>query len=134
MSPPEAWAELAASLAVAAGRLADALPALARVVTDVERDWLDERGREWTDRASLVRGALSRELDAVLDHARMVGAALQAAYPGDDPPPRSIGSRSPKSGPQPGEGPRLGGTEAERVEESHGLRIARLGPDGGEPG
>lgn len=132
----EPWAELAAALAVAAGRLADGLPAVARVVADVERDWLDERGREWADRASLVRAALSREFDAVLDHARVVGAALDG-QPADGQAPRSVVSgaaRPPKGGSRPDEGPRLGGTDADRTDDVRGVRIAQLGADGAEPG
>jgi hypothetical protein len=123
-----AWEGVGEVLAGTVDRLVDALAATGRIGADVERDWLDERGREWAERAALVRRALMRELDATLAAARSVGDALRLGDTGEDP--RSIGSAGlgratvSRSG-----GPRLGDTDADRVEEERGMRIARLGDE-----
>ncbi len=121
----EDWTSVADLLDVVAGRLADAVPALARIAADVERDWPDGHGRLWGERAALVRGALVREFDAVLDVVGLVGAAMQdgpAGGSGDGGPtvvPSTAGRRI--------GGPRLGGTDGERVGDERGIRIAQLG-------
>lgn len=116
-----------------AARLVDALPAVARIMVDVERDWVDQRRHEWSERVALVERVLTRELDAVLANARAVGEALRTGGAPDGPEPRPVGpgtvARSGRA-----DGPRLGGTEAERVDDERGVRIARLGDTDGEPG
>lgn len=127
-----AWEGVAELLAVASSRLVDALPATGRIIADVQADWDDVRGREWVERAQLVRRALERELDATLAAARAVGDALRLGPVAVDPGnvlPTGYG-RSAAGGSRPG-GPRLGGTDAERVDEERGMRIAQLGDDPG---
>lgn len=131
-------------LVVLAGRLADALPAVGRLVADVERDWPDERGVEWAERASLVRRVLQRELDAAAVAAHLLLGILDDERATDDAEPRPAlptgfgegrpvpgGARS--GGPRLG-GPRLGGTDADRVDDERGVRIAELGDQDAEPG
>lgn len=113
-------------LDVVAGRLADAVPALARIAADVERDWPDAQGRLWGERAALVRGVLVRELDAVLDLARLVGTAMQNGPLGGSEEARPPPVVSPAVGRRSG-GPRLGGTDGQRVDDERGIRIAHLG-------
>ncbi|MDN5750204.1 MAG: hypothetical protein L0H64_17115, partial [Pseudonocardia sp.] len=118
-----------------ADRLVDALPVVAGVIADVERDWVDERRREWTERASLVHRALLRELDAALASARAVGEELRVDSAAEDAgPPRAVpagiggasGGPASRAGlPRLG-GPRLGDTHAERVDDERGVRIAHL--------
>lgn len=125
----EDWRSAADLLDVVAGRLGDALPVLARIAADVERDWPDDQGRFWGERVVLVRGVLLHELDAVRDAARLVGAALRdglVAEPEDggspgvlSPPAAAVGRRA--------GGPRLGGTDGQRVDDQRGVRIAQLG-------
>lgn len=138
-------------LGVAVGRIEEVLPALGRVIADVEQDWRDAAGRIWVDRAVELRRTLDRELDAVLAAGRVVASVLERlaeeAVPGPDgdPAPRRDGSAvggdgAPRSGGAvPGAGissgastgtrggPRLGGTGAQRVDEERGMRIAELG-------
>ncbi len=128
--------DVAGALSVVADRLVGALPAIGVVVADVERDWRDDGAREWAERASLVRRALLRELDATLAILRGVGDAIRMAGAEDDPAHQPFGSAGAGSGRQAARsgGPRLGGTEADRVDDERGVRIAELGADGGEPG
>lgn len=155
-------------LAVAAGRIEEALPALGRVVADVQQDWLDAAGRAWVDRAVALRRTLDRELDAALAAGRLVASLVERLAeeavrgPDGDPAPqaadggrpRAIGDTGPWSAGDPrprvaedtaartggvapgtgwsgtgtrrGAGPRLGGTDAQRVDEERGMRIAEL--------
>jgi hypothetical protein len=107
-------------LGAVAARLHDVLPELARVVVEVGSAWPDGRGREWTERASLVHRSLTRDLDAVLAGIR----AAEALVPGA-PLPRA-GARSQARGP----GPRLGDTEAERAADERGMRVPTLDEPG----
>lgn len=118
------WAEAGELLAVTAARLADALPALARIVADVERDWTDGQGRWWAERATLVRGALVHELDAVLDAARTVRTAVQEGGAGDGAAVAGPAMAGGRTG-----GPRLGGTGGQRADDDRGVRIARWDED-----
>lgn len=127
----DALVEVADLLGIVVARLRDAVPAVGRVVVDVERDWLDERGREWVERAVIVRRALDADLDGALATLRVVGDALSGEAPVHETVPLGGGSGGGRSA---GGGPRLAGTEARRVDDERGVHIARLGEDGGEPG
>lgn len=133
----DALAAAAGVLAVAAARMQHALPALGRLIADVEDDWLDDAGRAWAERAGLVRRALDRELDAALAAARIVAAAAERLASGgpisDGPPSGGPVTASDTGGPpsvRGGAGPRLGGTAARRIDEERGMSVARLGEDG----
>lgn len=69
-----ALAAAAGLLALAVGRIEEALPALGRVITEVEQDWRDAAGRAWVDRAVQLHRTLDRELDAALAVGRLVAA------------------------------------------------------------
>lgn len=133
----DALAAAAGVLAVAAARMQHALPALGRLIADVEDDWLDDAGRAWAERAGLVRRALDRELDAALAAVRIVAAAAErwvadgavTGRPGAGGPVTASDTGGPPSG-RGGVGPRLGGTAARRVEEERGMSVARLGEYG----
>ncbi|QJY46513.1 hypothetical protein [Pseudonocardia broussonetiae] len=138
----EALAAAAGVLAVAAARMQDALPALGRLIADVEGDWLDDAGRAWAERAGLVRRALDRELDAALAAARVVAAAAERLVADGSVTGGPVTGGSAAGGPvtasdaggplpaRAGAGARLGGTAARRVEEERGMSVARLGEDG----
>lgn len=128
----DALAAAAGVLAVATARMQHALPALGRLIADVEDDWLDDAGRAWAERAGLVRRALDREFDAALAAARIVAAAAErlvvdGAVTGGPVTASDTGGPPPVRG---GAGPRLGGTTARRVEDERGMSVARLGEDG----
>jgi hypothetical protein len=133
-------------LAVVVDRIEEALPAFGRVIADVEQDWLDATGRAWVDRAVQLRREMDRELDAALAAGRLAASVVdrlaeeavrRADGHGVDTPetggdragwPETGVARS-GSGPARGGGPRLGGTDAQRVDEERGMRVAEL--DGG---
>jgi hypothetical protein len=91
-------------------------------------DWLDDRGREWSERVAALRRELADacqhadELTARLrdpdgtqsELARAMAVAVRAA---------SAASRS--------SGPRLGDTSGARVDDEHGVHIAQLPDDPG---
>lgn len=126
-------------LAVVVDRIEEALPALGRVIADVEQDWLDAAGRAWVDRAVQLHRTLDRELDGALAAGRLAAAlgervAEEAAGRWSDASHvdgRAVGDegggvpRPWASGPR-SAGPRLGGTDAQRVDEERGMRIAQL--------
>lgn len=135
-------------LAVVVGRIEEALPALGRVIADVEQDWLDAAGRAWVDRAVQLHRTLDRELDGALAAGRLVAGLVERVAeeaagrrPGGDPaglPPRAdghpvgdegAGVPRPSASARPAVGPRLGGTDAQRVDEERGMRIAQLDGD-----
>jgi len=70
----------------------------------VARDWPDPRGREWAERTSALGG--------LLGHGARAAAELGGSYTRAD---RRTGMR-------------LGGTDAQRVDDERGMRIAELGP------
>jgi hypothetical protein len=87
----------------------------------VGRDWPDANGREWAERASLLGSLLGREAAAA---AELGGAYARQAAESPAPPPfpwvgGGAGRRT---------GMRLGGTDAERVDDERGMRIAELEP------
>lgn len=104
-------------LAVTAGRIEEALPALGRVTADVEQDWRDAAGRAWVDRAVQLRRTLDRELDAVLAAGRVVAEVVERLAeeavrgPDGDPALRAAGDAAPQAGGgQAGGGPSGGGS------------------------
>jgi hypothetical protein len=156
VSAEEALLTAAGLLAVTAARLQNALPALGRVIADVESDWLDDAGRAWVERAGLVQRELDREADAALAAGRLVASAMERLVampdgrPPDDQSPdgllpdgraadgRTSEGRPPDVSPgdgavvarRSGTGPRLGGTDARRVDDERGMNLARLSDDG----
>ena len=95
--------------------LADAGRRLGRLVEQIGHDWPDEHGRAWAERTATVRAEVGRE-------------AVVAAEVGADYARRSLDAVIGwgPAGRRPGV--RLGGTEAQRVDEERGMRIAEL-PD-----
>jgi hypothetical protein len=89
--------------------LADAGIRIGRLIEQVADDWPDERGREWTQRCAQLRGDLAREEDAAAELAAACAREL-----------RNQGNAERSSG------IRLGGTEAQRVDDERGMRIAQL--------
>ncbi|GAA3245612.1 hypothetical protein GCM10017691_52850 [Pseudonocardia petroleophila] len=137
MNAEDALLTAAGLLAVTGARLRDALPALRRVVADVESDWLDDAGRAWAERAGLVQRALDREVDAALAAGRLVVAALERlATPVD-----GAGAVDPAAGPgpvagRPGEGPPPGepGGGGTRADGADATASVGGGPAGSRPG
>lgn len=103
-----------------AGALDEVGAQVERVARRVAAAWPDEHGREWTERALLVRRALAREADVAAE----LGRAIARLADG-------IAADGPTSLPFSGAGPRLGGTAARRAADERGVRIPRLGDDGG---
>jgi hypothetical protein len=95
--------------------LADVGRRVAQLGEQVGRDWPDPRGREWADRAAEVGGALRRESSAAQELAEAY--ARQAGQHGV--PSAPAGRRA---------GARLAGTDAVRVDDERGMRIAELPP------
>jgi plasmid replication initiation protein len=89
-------------------RLAEVLGDVGRRAVElgqvVARDWPDARGHEWAERTSALGALLGREATA--------SAELGESY-----------ARAGR-----GTGMRLGGTDAERVDDERGMRIAELDP------
>ncbi|GAA0910615.1 hypothetical protein [Pseudonocardia zijingensis] len=88
--------------------LADAGRRVAVLGELIGGDWPDARGREWAARTEQLGAELGREAGAAAElgaaHARQAGAGRRHT------------------------GMRLGGVEAERVEDERGMRIAELPP------
>lgn len=84
----------------------------------VAHDWPDSPGREWAERTSLLGALLGREATAASElgevYARQAADAPAPLFPGT-----GGGLRT---------GMRLGGTDARRVDEERGMRIAELDP------
>ena len=89
----------------------------ARLAVQIAEDWLDDRGREWAERAAL----LHRELDRIAGDAAHLGTRL--AHP--EPAPPVLTTVVAGTGRR---GPRLGGTAGERADDAYGMRIAELPP------
>jgi hypothetical protein len=91
----------------------------------IGRDWPDGRGREWAERTAQLRSALEREELAATE----LGEAYARQAAGADgttptiPPLAGHGGFAGRR-----TGVRLGGTDAVRVEDERGMRIAELGP------
>ena len=110
------------------GRLVEVLGDVGRRIgplgEQIDRDWPDGHGREWADRASQLRSALGREVAAA--------AELGEVYARQPAEPDGLASGAPPllgaggvAGPR--TGVRLGGTDAARVDDERGMRIAELG-------
>lgn len=119
--PPGArWrADLAATLAAASVRIR-------RLAAGIADDWLDEHGREWAERTSL----LHRELDRLADAAAALGAEL-APSPADHPAPDPTaalraGVLGASAARRPGA--RLGATTGTYACDEPGMRIAEFAP------
>ncbi len=101
-------------------RLAEVLGDVGRRAVELgellARDWPDGRGREWADRTSSLGAQLGREATTAAD----LGEAY-ARQSADTPAPSfpDAGRRT---------GMRLGGTDAQRVDDERGMRIAELDP------
>lgn len=91
-------------------RLAEVLGDVGRRAVElgqlVARDWPDARGHEWAERTSSLGALLGREATAAAE----------------------LGGSYPRAGR--GTGMRLGGTDAQRVDDERGMRIAELDPGG----
>ena len=94
--------------------LLEASDRTARLALRIAEDWLDDRGREWAERAAL----LHRELDRM---------AADAARRGTEPDPTPELLSPLVTGPA-RRGPRLGGTSGVRADDASGMRIAELPP------
>jgi hypothetical protein len=113
MDPGRRWcADVAAVLLAASDQTA-------RLALRIAEDWLDDRGREWAERA----GLLHRELDRMATDAAHLGAQPDPAQP--DPAQPVLPTVVAGTGRR---GPRLGGTAGERVDDTYGMRIAELPP------
>lgn len=107
-----AWdGELAGWLRACAARFAGAAAELDRIADRVERAWLDECGREWTERAGLVRRQLDRDATSCAELAERVARGVREDDAADGPAP----------------GPLLGSTAARRTDAARGVRIATFG-------
>jgi hypothetical protein len=100
--------------------LASALDEVTRQVGVVARrladEWPDAQGQEWIERLLQLRRALQRDVDAAAEW----GEAID--HLPDDPDPSApvgVADGTPL-------GPRLGGTQARRVDDERGVRIPRL--------
>jgi hypothetical protein len=99
--------------------LLDAGRRIGQLAEQVGRDWPDALGQEWAERVTGARTDLCREAGTAAE----LGA--EYARRGLDAEPPAVGARRP--------GMRLGGTEADRVGEERGMRIAEL-PEPPRPG
>jgi hypothetical protein len=106
--------------------LGDALAEVGRRVRrlseQIAQDWPDGRGHEWVQRTARLGNELGREAAAAVELGEAY--ARQAADPpawGSVPPVVGHAARH--------AGVRLGGTEAERVDDGRGMRIAQLPDD-----
>ena len=102
-------------------------PHLERLAGDLQRVWPDDRGRECTERLGLLRCELDRQVGA---SERLARAASRLAH--DLVCAAEVGTVGFSSGVSRRHGPRLGGTESDRVEDGRGMRISQL-PDPGLP-
>lgn len=115
-------AGMAAALAAASARAAT-------LAVRIAHDWPDDLGREQAERAAALHRELERDADAAEQLGRTLARHATEAT--------GLPSSSLLPGWTPGgardRGARLGGTEAERVAEGRGMRIAQL-PDPGPTG
>lgn len=92
----------------------------------VAADWLDDHGREWSERTQRVR----RDLGGAAADAADAGRHLaRTGVAGADPAVLAALRAAASSGRR-GSGPRLGGTDGWRVDDKHGMHLAQLPDDG----
>lgn len=101
---------------------------VARLAGDVGQDWPDVRSREWVERMALLQRELQRDAVAAVNLAADVVRLVVEPASVQDPgwPVAPVGTRR--------TGVRLGGTEARRTDDEHGVRIAELPEPGTAPG
>ncbi len=90
----------------------------------VAADWLDDHGRDWSERLERVR----RELDAAADAATDLGRHLATTSPGP-PPDAGLLAALAAAAAAGGRGPQLAGTDGSRVQDVRGMRLAELPDD-----
>jgi hypothetical protein len=100
--------------------LADVGHRATRLAEQVGCDWPDADGRAWAERTSQLGSLLGREAVAA---AELGGAYAREAGEAGPPPFPWVGGGAGRR-----TGMRLGGTDAERVDDERGMRIAELGP------
>jgi hypothetical protein len=91
----------------------------ADVVVRIERCWTDDRGREWVERAGLVRRQLDRDAAECTEFADRVARIRDASDVSDV-------SGVPAERPVPTVGPLLGSIAARRIDAHRGMRIATM--------
>jgi hypothetical protein len=94
-----------------------------RAADRVERCWTDDRGREWVQRAGLVRRQLDRDAEACAALAERVTRTVEAGALADAGPDGEASAW-----------PLLGSTVARRVDAARGMRIATLSDEESLPG
>jgi hypothetical protein len=90
-----------ASLTTALDEVTERIDAVARRLADA---WPDTRGEEWVQRLRVLRRGLERDADAAVEFSRAIDRLADPA----------------------GDGARLGGTAAVRVDERRGVTIPQL--------
>lgn len=133
---PAPLAEAADWCAGLAAVLADVAGQAGGLAARIADDWSDDHGREWAERAALLRRELSRDAlaatELATDLARRSADASLTGAPTTDSPTTGAGALSaPVAGSTRPTGARLGGTDADRVDEERGMRIAQLADDPG---
>jgi hypothetical protein len=121
--PPDADALylIARSCAGLGDALADVGRRVRLLSEQIAHDWPDSRGHEWAQRSARLGHELGREAAAA--------AELGEAYARQAADPPGWGTLPPVVGPAARHSViRLGGTEAQRVDEERGMRIGQL-PD-----
>jgi hypothetical protein len=94
---------------------------VADVARRLSRCWLDDRGREWTERLVTLRRALERDADAAAELGRAIDRVADSATASDTDESVHPGTF----------GPRLGSTTSRRADDDRGVRIPRLNePEG----
>jgi hypothetical protein len=91
----------------------------AQLGEQIAHDWPDAHGRDWAERTSLLGSLLGREANAASElgeaYARQSADTTTPLFPGTAGGGRRTGMR-------------LGGTDAQRVDDERGMRIAELDP------